>query len=351
MATYYVDPVGGDNDNDGLSPAEAWATRAFAASAISAGDNVICMATGVDASANVNVDVNSYWFGANNQGVVDDTRYECASAATPESVFTVTAAVRVSFEHFHFSGASTPLISGVANVIIDLVNVLVDGGGAYAVITSNTGNSYGGSWLKTRVEGCTTAVFLAGSNRGGPNRFVDCRFVDNGAFLGQSFHNAGAANVYFFGCSFISTALPGSLYWSPVAVNCLFAASTLTIGDRLTANVPFIAVNCVFRGAGTAINWQSSNPTRPILLDYCCFYDNTTNLGLVPAGVTIGEHSITEDPQHTDPDEDDYSIGPDSPLVGAGLGGVDIGPSQHVALTPAQIAAAVWTREGRTLTG
>jgi hypothetical protein len=99
MATYYLDPVSGDNVNAGTSFGAAWATLQYALDTAVAGDIVRMCNTGTESTAvQVDADTNAgsadlqiHFVAADSSGNIDDTETYTLQASSA-----ITALLRIT---------------------------------------------------------------------------------------------------------------------------------------------------------------------------------------------------------------------------------------------------------------
>lgn len=329
MATYYINPESGNNANDGLSPAMAWSTRAYAASRIAANDRVILMALTDTEDSITNITVRSAWIGANSLGIIDGTK--CTLNGTVAKFGNSTQSVPVIFENINFNSSATPLIIEMANnnAIFKIINCTKTNSTPYFI--NHTGGNYGyNAWMeKCVINNCTTAVFSGAANRTSPTLLSNCKFENN---LRLFPYGAGVGEMWIIGSIFKNTALPGSLYFNYKLLNNILNNSPVGLGDRSSADsnnsyfVNNVFMNC--ESSTGAMYWEENNSMVPIIFDYNLFYNNVLNFN-APDG-TVGVHNLINiNPEYLDPTNDNFSFNFSSPLTHAGLFGDDIGATVH----------------------
>lgn len=325
MATYYVDPVSGNDGNAGTSAGAAWASISHAAATVAAGDRVILMATGTHSIASTVSIVTSsvLWSGANASGVIDGTRATIQGPSGSVAFVYSTGNLNM-WDKIIFVAPGLSL--GVFNYnALTLRNFYsdceFDGSGTTTrlVYNSNTCNS---RFLNCYIHGFSGSVVNQQSNRNGGD-FTNCYIEDCTAL-----NSSGAYAPIVVNCVFKGTDISATNYGAYYLVDrCTFYDSILNVGDRSTSSQPLVVMNSIFAmSPGYAINWWGGGTCNGFI-DFCLFYNNTSgDLGGAPSGVALGPNCITgSDPLFLDAANGDFSLEAGSPAKGSGYWGLDIG--------------------------
>lgn len=332
MTIYYVNPLNGDDDNDGLSLSAPFLTKTKANSTIATGDTVLLIASATDTeNATITITVKSTWRGVNTSGINDGTYYIINPSSAIPTFINSLQSVPVVFENIDFASTTTPLSVSTAssNMIFGLVHCKKISTTNYLI--THTGGSYGfDAWLiNCDIRNCTTAIFRGIANRISPFHLINSKFYSCSAFLelgtGQSFTSIR-------GCIFYNTIIGRSNYYQLRLINNIFINSQIILGDRAASvGYSWLIYNNVFTNCTAttgAVYWYDNNVIEPILFDYNLFYNNTLNHN--DTVNSYGSHNIAgQNPNYTDLSGEDFSFSSSSPLYRAGLYGDDIGATIH----------------------
>jgi hypothetical protein len=331
MATYYVNPVGGNNANDGLTTGTAWATTAHAFATAADFDTIIMMATGAEAIAStVTVGKSLYLVGANASGVVDGTRY-AYSIASGVVAFDVTVAGS-RWKLISFTGGATTsgnvCFTSSATVDISVVNCLFD---TFNIVHRATGSpNFTGYHTGCSYSNIGGGVSSTVSNRTGA-RFYGCYFAPTVKNPVTSSQN----DQTFIGCVIHSPTdgfIPGANIGTFIYLWTVFYGCELRIGDRSTSNVTVLcAGNAFVNSPDNGVEWIDSNPTRPRVFGWNLYYNNANN-NIANAPSTIGldvTDIVGQDPLFSTPASGDFTPQLGSPLIRAGPRNSNIGAVAH----------------------
>lgn len=341
MATYYVDPVSGSNGNAGTSLGAAWATTQYALDNAVAGDTVRLCATGIESTAvQIDADTNAGTYNnriefkaANASGVIDGTRYVIrASASIANGLLVPTPAASSlvwSDVDFDANGnAARCVYNGNAN---DHLNGLQFNRCRFMNATGN-GVYYGGTqlvvfvWCRFTENGGNGHETIGGR---GPSAFSYCSF-DNNAGRGVVVQTGNGYEHCVFYRNGGDGAYCDSNSTGAAFRHCAFAFNT---GDGLelfnnSGRNNYTLVNSVFlTNGGYGIRYNVTEATRIKVFDGNCFHNNTSGETDLGVGNTPGTILIAGDPLFMDTGSgtEDFRLQATSPLLGAGVGGGDIG--------------------------
>lgn len=342
MATYYVDPVSGNDGNAGTSLGTAWKTTQKALDTAVAGDSVRLCATGVetitatiDADTNAGTSINPIrFFAANASGTIDGTKYTIRAGAAITAVINFAAAADATrWQGVDFDGNSQ----------------------ATYAIYNNVDGSDGHNFTACRSRRATShGIYI----RGSAWRF-DGHESDNNGGQGIGHSAANRANIYFFRGSLHHNASTG---WLVDANGCRLTGSRVyrnggSGGVELGSNSNgFMCEGNTFYGntndglrffnatsrSDNAVigNTFTANTAYGIRFNTAdsdtasvCDYNHTHGNGTAASDLTLpGNFNKTGDPLFTSTTNgsEDFRPSSSSPLVGANVDGSAIG-----ALAPA----------------
>ena len=388
MAEYYVVHNGPQGSGNGSSVANGKELQA-AIDGATAGDRILVCATGTySPAATIDIDTVTGTYsnpiqiiGANSSGTVDGTRAEFDRSGTLFSM-------AVGFTHYVFRylthnsnlGTTNHTFYDIRDSVVADVDSTFAGtsgafcyGGSYVTLLrcSTTGGTTGFSIPEGVVHDCvangvngTGFVMHTGSvqsRRGAVyNRCVAYDCTDGFRAIVSDQGGEAFVDCVAYECTnglyVISTTTVPAL----LIKNCTFVDNTDGIKITTTSNTAALIENCVIsHNSGYGINNASTfGSWRPTVLN-SAFYSNTS--GNLASGTLDSSCSTSVDPSfvdrtHATLTSRDYTLSSDSALhqlsytdvFGTAIrqtrGAYQNGP------TPAQIAAAVWTRTGRTLT-
>ena len=351
MATYYVDPVSGNNSNAGTSFALAFATTAKAESVVAAGDTVRLCATGTESLTSTNTITLTTsgsgtafitWQGYNNTGTTplspgsyytidgsgmnSSTDVVAAGAITSRRYLGVkiTNAKRLAFSATAADGATYLENCSITNPTTSCFGMAStsNGLGWTCINCVFTGSGAGGSQH-------VLANLQSTSNRPGVNligctvsAFYDVNAIINGA---EMYRNNIFANN--------GTAIYGSIYLTNGYIeNNVFYGNTVAIGvsDRSSAARYCWIINNTFVNNTTAFLAAASN-NQFQFEDYNHFYNNGTIYN--GAGLVAGANDISGNPLFNNAASLDFRLKAGSPLIGAGLRGSNIAALQQIPAT------------------
>lgn len=247
---------------------------------------------------------------------VDGTRVNCTTSSG-SSAYALAVTGLGTIENLKIT--MDPLMSGVFDSSsytgdFFLSNIEIVGGGVDHLLKS------GGSWSSTPwfVYGCKVVGVDSLRDQWGNNRAIP--YMTNCFVDGMELSASNSSNHRYIGCVLKNCNISGSnnnTNWE--MIRCILDGCTVEIGDRSTSAHSARAVDCVFVNApGYAITTQITAQEAVMLLQNCCFYNNTSG-SLGPNISHVGTNIIFADPKFVDPDSDDYSLQPDSPLIGSGF--------------------------------
>jgi len=322
--TYYVRPDGNDgNDGLGDTPGSAFQTIQKAASEIAGGDLVLI---GAGAYA--------------GQVTVD-----AGGAATQPTVFRATGAVTLA------GGDHGIHLSGVHNVVLDGVEVhgasghgvLLDGAYGCVVTNSIVRDNTGDGFYFLSSGGNRVVDSVSHGNRyglhadgGGDNTLLrvvirhnssdGVRANDSGGGRGHGWllaeseiRNNGARGVHLAGDRV-------SRFWS--VSNCVVIANA-TDGFRANHRSGADVRNSII--ANNLGNGLTQTSAGHMTEDYNNVFANGSNYG---SSIDVGENSISADPAFVSVADADFHLYANSPCIGVGIGGVDMGRYPHGPVIP-----------------
>ena len=355
MATYYVDPVSGNNANAGTSFATAFATTAKAETVVAAGDTVRLCATGTESltgSSTITMTTSGgyatpiIWQGYNATGTapltagnyytIDGTsmtgstdivstgsvQYRTISNVKFSNARRVAVSASVVCNYtIQFIGCSfvTPVLgclgtdpsnsSGVAYYALNCVFTGSGAGGSQYVIYGAVANRGGVSCTGCLITGFNI-VYSAGLNNG-TEQYINNVYANNG------------------------TVVQGSVYQSttPICGNVFYNNTyAIQISDRASTSRFYWITNNTFVNNTYALFAQTSATTD--VNAYNHYYNNTNNYsgGLVAAG----PYEIGGNPLFNAPGSLDFRLLSGSPLIGAGSSGGNIAGLSQIPPTPPQ---------------
>lgn len=299
MATYYVRSSGGNDTNDGLSFANAFATIQKAADTATAGDDVRICADGTHTqTATIDLDTNSgtgaspiVFTGANGTDGSDDGTVATVNRTSfGAAVFVGNGTV----SHIHFRNISSqndnrPFVSTVPYAVIESVEcsgsttlvcetcagaVLrkcsLSGTAAVSLVTGNRGEVCIDCYVDASSSIFSTAI-LEVSNFRASARYK--RVTVAGATLGASFDNSDAVA-------------------SGVLDSCIFDGCTTGV-SVLQDDVPLIT-SCTFYNCTTGIDASAAAATGTLVVEDCIFKDCTEGIeiGASPATFLIERRNV-----------------------------------------------------------
>lgn len=364
MATYYVRPVNGNDANDGLSFAAAFATTQKAADTAVAGDVVYLCAEAVESiAAKIDLDTNAgglftpiNFVAANASGVVDGTGYTIRSDAAMTAVLDFAIAcdntiwTGIDFDangqatyciynnadgsdnhqftscRMHGATADGIFVRGQAAVGWPLVGCEIDHNGGRGIAHAATNRGYVVCEY-CRIHHNTSHGWQVDCQRLWCRRTSIYRNGGDGLLMGSTSHQ-----MVLDGCTIYLNGGDGIKFFNDTSRN-LYRISNVT---------------CVANGA-YAFRFQTGDSRVCQYFDYVHTHGNVSGAGDI---ALPGTHNVTGDPLFASVVDgaEDFTPAYNSPLVGNGLMGTTIGALPAVLPTPAEIAAAIWTREGRSLT-
>ena len=221
--------------------------------------------------------------------------------------------------------------------------------------TSAAPGDRGGHLIRCQVESSGTVDLGAAVNIETAGRVYGCVLRNNSNTSGRAIVFSGETaeliNSTILGSPshgiLIGTGSSGSIISNNTIINCdstcIRVTSNIARCLTLSSNI-FANSGRVYDAAGASqahINIMNNNVKIEITA-----LDN--NAGPAADNYTTGGSLATE---FLDFNNNDLRLRPNSVSSGAGLGGSPAGAAIVVYPTPAEIAEAVWTRTGRTLTG
>ena len=340
MTTYYVDPVGGSNSNNGLSVGAAFLTTARSETVVAAGDTVKLLNTGTEALTGANTITLSvsgtatarvYWIGCDSSGneLADGSYYTISGSGM---------------------NASTDIVATAATINREIRHVKFDSAKRFALMcTSDPSNFF--TVVSCSIVTPTTACFGAVTNGAGYQfAAINCVLTGSGSGgsqrVGYNTGGTGARNdVALYGClvsSFYQVHTDGQVIFDRNCIfvsngnvggvvgdqnnnafsDCVFYGNTVccSIGNR-TGQSTGIFYNCLFHTNTTVLSLNNGTTNTALFVDYCCFYANTNDIST--SGILLkGIHCISgSDPKCNAVGSNDFSLKSGSPLIGKGPNG------------------------------
>lgn len=280
MTTYYVRSSGGNDANDGLSFANAFATIQKAADTATAGDDVRICADGIHVqTATIDLDTNS---GTGENPIV----FTGANATTGADDGTVAAVNRTSFGDHVFKGNGTVAHIYFKNLSSENISRAFCSSIPHALLenitcagaTTYVAQSCSGSVLINCALSGTAAIGLSLGNQSDGETHIDC-YVDM---------TASSSSSPVLTCS----SFRNSTSYKRVSVKGAILGATFNNSDVETSG---ILDSCIFDGCTTGVSVQQDDTARII---GCTFYDCTTGIDSSAAGATgnlFVENSIFKD--------------------------------------------------------
>lgn len=341
MAIYYVKPDTGSDLDSGLSIANAFASTNFAAATATAGDEVRLCVPGGPESPSSTIALGSCggvrFRSCDASGDLTTDVYEINDANLPfaDDLAQCENSSNVIFEFVHFKG------TGNAFSLLHSLSDTVD------------------AW---RFIGCEfSGASDVGIDWNGPKDvmfFDGCSIHDNGS------HGIiyGSHEATFNACSIYGNGGDGVNGWTITEVRGCSIYDNTSAGLRSTngnfarlfdstvygngshgvvddqkggprSTVPVILNSTIAGNGGYGVFFNDAVPTNQgeVGLIAFCHTDGNTSGASNATWSNLGRDLITGDPKFTDAANGDFTLASDSPLVGAGLGGSDIGAEPYCA--------------------
>lgn len=345
MATFWVMPTIGNDANAGTSAGAAWATVQKALDTAVAGDTVRLCKSGDDVtSAVIDADTNA----GTATNPIRFVSYD-APGDTPEDGFEIRASASMAnlllfaaaSKHTHWTGVR---INANGNATIGLNNT-VDGSDSHTFTRCDVFGATGDG-VQSRTNGLSTAW-----------KFIDSDIRDNGGagvvshvnnrgdvvLVGTRIRNNGGAGVSLRRvCQMFRCIVSGNGADGVVAGTSSFSGSTINgctfhgnTGDGLDIAATDVSDVSVAETAFTSNGAYGVN-TGADASRLRLWLRNHANGNTSGAADATLPGTITGDPLYADAGAGDFTPGAGSPLIGAGMGGHDIGAFAGASGDPAE---------------
>jgi len=331
MTTYYVDGINGSNSNDGLSSGSAFLTIDYALTIASLSSQILVRGNTSYTVDNPTIPEGVVITGVSTDWSNDGTRVLISNATSSTAFFTVSGN-RCGAANFQTdvvaSGTSYWVDQSDAVYITYWSNIDFDGQSILSSIFRSNVNGATVRFFGCNFQGSADVISGAASNRAGPN-YYNC-FFDNIPPMHRSTRTAHFINCIFYGSG---SSISGTYYHNgPIVSNCVFYEAYLIVADRPTGALRATVVNCVFmNNSGFAIRSPQTSQEPMIILQNTLFFNNTS--GSLDGNFSFeGTNILDADPKFVDPENKDFRLQPDSPLIGLGFSFLNqnAGPSQQV---------------------
>lgn len=354
MAIYFVSPLAGNDANDGLTFATAWATTQKAADTAVIGDEVRLCASATEVPT-----VTTDW-DTNAGDITRRIRFIAYNATGTEILkngyYTISGASLASNVHIWTMGTS-------AVIGLEFYGIRLTGatGSGQAIYFGTINTNFESVFHRCKFDNCQSGV---SGTRGRAAQYINCEFNDNRVIgMGSVGSSSGAGTNFLDDCRIYNNGnngieSPAALHMNNCVVynnggdnvrirmfssaECWIRNSTIDGADgdgvqiRGTASSLTIVNTNISNSSGLGVN-VAANAYSSCLIEHTNFFGNVSGAYGVAAVTVSGQFYIysliSGNPQFTDASAGNYTPLSTSPLIGSGTRGRVIGAWEPSGLT------------------